>query len=372
MVELPQAIGFDTKPLASKAGLPLPPTPQGLGKLGSLLPQTGLKTGAAAALLEVEGQLEDGDEVLQDGSLYDTYTFDGEAGQFIEIRLSSDAFDTYLILVGPDGERLAANDDGGEGLNSIIQIELPQTGRYSVIANAYDAMGRGRYQLTVAAINADAYQQTQEGTSASAEADQLLQQGIQHYHRSQFRAALVSWQQALERYRAAGNRQGEANALGNLGVTYNSLGQYQSAIDIFQQLLPVFRELGSRAEESSVLGNLGVVYNNLGQYERAIDFHEQQLVITREIGDRAGEGRALGNLGNAYYSLGQYERAIDFHEQALTLFRELGGRAEEGLSWAIWALLTTAWASMSAPLTSMNNTWRSPVRLVTAPEKVLP
>ena len=78
------------------------PLPADLGKTVPLTPQAGLKQDGGATLLEVEGQLEDGDQVLQDGSLYDLHTFEGEAGQFIELRLSSDAFDTYLILVGPD------------------------------------------------------------------------------------------------------------------------------------------------------------------------------------------------------------------------------------------------------------------------------
>ena len=323
-------IDLETKSLDWKAGLPLPPAPQGLGKLASSQPQTGLKQAETAALLEVEGELEDGDEVLPDGSLYDLHTFEGEAGQFVEIRLDSDDFDAYLILVGPEGERVAEDDDGGEGFNALISIQLPKTGRYSVIANAYDASGRGRYRLTVVAIRAEEYQREQERASANAEADQLLQQGIEQFNRSQFREALASWERALELYRAAGNRAEEGRALGNLGNVYNSLGQYERAIAFHEQHLAILREIGDRAGEGRALGNLGIVYDNLGQYERAIDFYEQSLAITREIGDRAGEGRALGNLGIVYDNLGQYERAIDFYEQSLAINREIGDRAGEG------------------------------------------
>ncbi|NMG60830.1 tetratricopeptide repeat protein, partial [Geitlerinema sp. P-1104] len=283
-----------------------------------------------AALLEVEWQLEDGDEVLQDGSLYDLHTFEGQAGQFLEIRLNSDDFDAYLILFSPDGEQVAEDDDGGEGLNSLISIQLPQTGRYSVIANAHDASGRGRYRLTVAVISPEDYQRGQERASARAEADQLLQQGIQQFNRSQFREALDSWERALELYRAVGDRPGEGRVLGNLGNAYNSLGQYERAIDFYQRILVLFRALPDRAGEGNALGNLGNAYRKLGQYERAIDFHEQALVIFREIIARAEEGLTLGNLGNAYDSLGQYERAINFHEQALAIAREISNRLGEG------------------------------------------
>ncbi|MBW3587150.1 MAG: CHAT domain-containing protein, partial [Cyanobacteria bacterium 0813] len=49
-----------------------------------------------------------------------------------------------------------------------------------------------------------------------AEGDRLLQQGIQQYQTGQFPAALKSWQQALQIYRALKNREGEGGTLGKL------------------------------------------------------------------------------------------------------------------------------------------------------------
>ena len=48
------------------------------------------------------------------------------------------------------------------------------------------------------------------------EADRLLLQGLQQYQTSQLRAALNSWQQALQIYRALKNREGEGGTLGKL------------------------------------------------------------------------------------------------------------------------------------------------------------
>ena len=63
----------------------------------------------------------------------------------------------------------------------------------------------------------------QNTDARKAEADQLLQQGIQQYQTSQFREALQSWEKALQIYREIKDRQGEVNSLGNLGVAYQSL-----------------------------------------------------------------------------------------------------------------------------------------------------
>ena len=62
-----------------------------------------------------------------------------------------------------------------------------------------------------------------------AEADRLLEQGIEQFNTSQFEAALQSWQQALVIYQQIKDRQGEGNALGNLGLAYYVLGDYIQA-----------------------------------------------------------------------------------------------------------------------------------------------
>ena len=165
-----------------------------------------------------------------------------------------------------------------------------------------------------------------------AEADRLLQKGIEQFNISQFREALASWEAALEIYRGIGDRRGEAFSLNNLGLAYLYLGQYEVAIDFHQQSLAIQREIGDRGGEANSLGNLGIAYGSLGQYERAIDFHQQSLAIAREIGDRGGEANSLGSLGNAYRNLGQYERAIDFYQQSLAIQREIGDRRGEAAS----------------------------------------
>ncbi|CAD5929561.1 Tetratricopeptide repeat protein 28 [Planktothrix agardhii] len=169
-------------------------------------------------------------------------------------------------------------------------------------------------------------------TERKAEADRLLEQGIQQNTTSQYQAAIQSLETALNIFREIGDRNGEGFALGNLGIAYNRLGQYQKAIEFYQQSLTIFREIGDRNGEGSALNNLGIAYRSLGQYQKAIEFYQQSLTIAREIGDRNGEGGALNNLGIAYRSLGQYQKAIEFYQQSLTIAREIGNRNGEGFA----------------------------------------
>jgi len=162
------------------------------------------------------------------------------------------------------------------------------------------------------------------------EADRLFQQGFQQYETGQVPAALNSWQQALQIYRALKNRQGEGRALGNLGGAYISLGNYAKGIEYSQQSLAIAHEIKDRNEEGRALGKLGVIYAYVGNYAQAIEYSQQYLAIAREIKDRLGEGNALGNLGGAYISLGNYAQAIEYSQQHLAIAREIKDRNGEG------------------------------------------
>ncbi|MEG5065761.1 CHAT domain-containing protein [Microcoleus sp. B3-A4] len=177
-------------------------------------------------------------------------------------------------------------------------------------------------------INSQALAQT--SAERKAEADRLLQQGIQQYQISHFQAALQSWQQALIIYREIKDRQGEGKALGSLGIAYRSLGDYAKAIEYAQQVLAIAREIKDRQSEGAALGDLGIAYGNLGDYAKAIEYAQQDLAIAREIKNRQSEGVALGSLGIAYGNLGDYAKAIEYTQQKLAIARESKDRQSEG------------------------------------------
>lgn len=119
------------------------------------LPHSSDRLAQSAPLLEVNGVLEPGDPTLSDGSLYDDYTFEGRAGQSVTITLESNDFNTYLLLLNAQDQKIgeSGNRSGGN-LNSSLTINLPSDGIYRVIANAFDADGRGQYTLKVVPANA--------------------------------------------------------------------------------------------------------------------------------------------------------------------------------------------------------------------------
>src|SRR5215213_7728439 len=116
---------------------------------GGSCPSSGISLGQT-----VGGTLSGSDCQLSDGSLFDSYTFSGTAGQQISVSMSSPTFDTYLLLLRPDNTLLAEDDDGGGGTNSRMPassgtITLPATGTYRILANSFSAGVTGGYTLTL-------------------------------------------------------------------------------------------------------------------------------------------------------------------------------------------------------------------------------
>lgn len=95
----------------------------------------------------VNGRLDPNDEKLSDNSYFDLYEFQGKAGQQITITMSSQNVDSFLILLDPEGKKLAENDDSDGSTNSQIAFILPVNGTYSILANTYEAESTGAYSL---------------------------------------------------------------------------------------------------------------------------------------------------------------------------------------------------------------------------------
>ena len=273
-------------------------------------------------LLVVEGVLETGDSTLTDGSFYDFHPFEGTAEQAITIRMESNAFDTYLMLLNAAGEIIGENDDtSGSNTNATLTVVLPKTGTYRVVANAYDHTGQGPYRLTITLAS--------ETDVQSAEADRLYQQGSAYYAQNQYLQALQTWTEALAMYQATGNVHQQGATADRLGAAHRAMGNYQAAIPFFEQALAIARQLEFSQGESVTLGSLGNIYRILGDYPRSLELQEASLAVARSIGSIEGEAAALGNLGLVYTALGDYPRAIELQQQSLVLERQLGNREGE-------------------------------------------
>ncbi|MEK7668892.1 MAG: PPC domain-containing protein [Gemmatimonadota bacterium] len=97
------------------------------------------------------GLLEPGDEQAGDGPFQDRWAFQARQGQRYRVEMSSSDLDSYLTIVGPDGQVVAANDDAGNGRDAMVTFTATTAGRYAALASNYgDQLRFGTYRVTLA------------------------------------------------------------------------------------------------------------------------------------------------------------------------------------------------------------------------------
>lgn len=96
----------------------------------------------------LNGSLGPGDPTLENGALAEVWALAGTEGATVRIRLESDAFDSFLYVIGPDGESILTDDDGGGDLHAEIEFTFPASGTCRVVVSSADN-GSGAFVLTV-------------------------------------------------------------------------------------------------------------------------------------------------------------------------------------------------------------------------------
>ena len=97
----------------------------------------------------IAGTLSNQDCQLEDGTWADFYQFQGNANDRITIDLVSSQFDAYLGLAMLNTTFSVEDDDSGGGTNARIQLLLPMTGTYIILANAVFPNTFGAYSLSL-------------------------------------------------------------------------------------------------------------------------------------------------------------------------------------------------------------------------------
>jgi len=81
----------------------------------------------------------------------DMWSFSANAGDNIELRMGADAFDPRIDLYGPDGALVTnAFTINGNYRDAALDLQVANTGTFTVVASSYFLDGTGNYTLTLA------------------------------------------------------------------------------------------------------------------------------------------------------------------------------------------------------------------------------
>jgi len=292
-------------------------------------PSQELPQGARQATT-INGRLDSSSETLEDNSYYNVHIFEGKAGEQVTIELTSSEFDAYLILLSPDNNKIAQNNDGGGESNARITTTLPTSGTYKIIVNTNYAGQLGNYTLS-----------WREATNADlelAEAEQLNEQVIQLINQGQYATAIPLAERALAiRKKVLGNEHPlVATSLDNLATLYQSQERYSEAEPLYRQALKMYQRLlgNEHRDVATSLNNLAAVYHRQERYSEAESLYRQALEMKKRLlgNEHLDVATSLNNLASLYESQGRYSEAEPLHRQALEMKKRLLGNEHRDLA----------------------------------------
>ena len=142
------------------------------------------------------------------------------------MRVTSEAFDTYLLLLDSQNEVVEENNNiSYQNRNSSITLEVPETGKYRALVMS-NGNGRGRYSFKV--------KEATKAEKEKLEADNLLELGIEEYKKGQFQEAIRSWELAGSLYNILRDSFEDVSALQEGEGT--TLGKYWTSLCFFGRL----------------------------------------------------------------------------------------------------------------------------------------
>jgi len=113
------------------------------------------------------------------------------------------------------------------------------------------------------------------------------------------------------------------STLANIGMNDGKLNEAEEHLN---DALDSFRALGDRRNEAKMLNNYGFLRRLQGRSEEAEPLHLQSLAIRRDIGDRVGQGRIHGMLAVLYANEDRYSEAQKAATEAVAIAREANDR----------------------------------------------
>ena len=129
--------------------------------------------------------------------------------------------------------------------------------------------------------------------------------------------------QALETFRATGDRRNEAKMLNNFGYLRRIQGRMDEAEPMHLESLAIRREIGDRVGQGRILGMLSTIYLNAGRYDDAEAAASEAIEIASEANDRLFMATSLAQLADVQFRRGELGTARDTYADSKAIFTEI-------------------------------------------------
>ena len=285
-----------------------------------------------------EGALSAEDDTLAGGSHYDAYSFELEAGQAVEVSLTSTAFDTYLVVTSPS-KPPQQNDDFGSSSESRLLWVAEKAGPLEVQVSSAEGGAVGTYVLVLRALTAEGQDRAERRWEALREAERLYKDVISLYEAGQYQEAEPPAHQTLTLREAALGSEHllVAQSMDIVGVLLLEQGNYLMAEPLFEQSIMISEiALGAKHPDTAVrIGSLASLLRVQGKYEASRSLYMQALEISETALGPTHPDVAWGmnDLAGLLQDEGNYTAARPLFERSLSIFEAILNPEDPDLSY---------------------------------------
>lgn len=246
------------------------------------------------------------------------------------IAVEQRGLDVVLEISGPDGKRLAAVDSplDRQGPETAL-LEPVAAGLYRVEVRAREpGAPAGRYEIRIDELPGESEADRHRLAAERA----VTRAGVRYLEGTPEarRQAIAEHRQALEEWRAIGDRLQEARSLYALAVLARLVNDTRQALAWGQEVLPLWQARGDRLWEGATWNEIGLDRWLLGESAEGKAAFEKALNLQWQSGDRYGEGVALSNLCLMDLSRGELRAGLACYDRALPVLHEVMAQGLEG------------------------------------------
>ena len=266
----------------------------------------------------------------------------------IEFRI---AYTCHLLVADPDKGADAVRNLGADLNNTFRFAELETLVNVAlepIRAGRVSGRARGWVYFRKGKLESQSYRpealETFQSALADADQDQNLQanvlkaMGDVQQFRKNMDAALTTYAQALDLFRAVGDRLGEANVLKAMGDVQQFRKNMDAALTTYAQALDLFRAVGDRLGEANVLQAMGDVQRLSGEHESALKNYDDALPLFHLIGSKLGEANVLASQSRLLVRMGEITKGEQLLEQAIAVRGEIHDLYSQGADYGNFAL----------------------------------
>lgn len=237
----------------------------------------------------------------------------------------SDAY--YALFLGPESlaeaeQALAlALESGDVILQQYCRLKLARA--YDLVTDPAPGLRYAQEALTWAKQN----------DSAEVHIEALVARGSIYLSMANFTAALDSF---ISAYHVAQNVDKQNNTTrapyiaSFIGLVYEAQERHELSVPYFSEAVDYYRAAGNKVELSNSLYGLGFAYGKLGQLGKAMDLLNESMAISVDLDDRQGVAyttQALVDVlfaGSDEHSADQLSQLMPLLDEAITTFAESG------------------------------------------------